>query len=142
VAEPCLIWTGSKNRGYGNRRYRGGFIYVHRLAWEEAYGPIPDGMQVCHHCDTPACYEITHLFLGTMKDNMQDAKAKGRLACGAANARSKLTLEAAREIRATVRRDAGGVYRGVRAAARKYGVTDGPIRQLLRGDSWREVPRG
>lgn len=77
--KPCKVWTGSQNgSGYGERRINWKKYYVHRLAWEEANGPIPDGMFVLHHCDNPACYEPTHLFLGTHQDNMADMAAKGR----------------------------------------------------------------
>jgi hypothetical protein len=27
---------------------------AHRWTWTQAFGPIPDGMLVCHHCDNPA----------------------------------------------------------------------------------------
>lgn len=49
-----------------------------RVAWELAHGPIPSGHYVCHHCDTPSCVRIDHLFLGTPKDNMADMTRKGR----------------------------------------------------------------
>lgn len=56
---------------------------MHVLAWEEAHGEVPLGeddrrLFVLHHCDTPACYEVSHLWLGTNADNMADMKAKGR----------------------------------------------------------------
>jgi hypothetical protein len=53
-------------------------VYAHRLAWEEANGPIPAGMYVCHTCDVPACVNVEHLFLGSQSDNMKDMAAKGR----------------------------------------------------------------
>lgn len=63
----CLLWTGTVDKdGYGRRQIggRGGRkLYVHRLAYAEAYGPIPEGMQVRHHCGTPSCYQAAHLFL-------------------------------------------------------------------------------
>jgi hypothetical protein len=53
-------------------------VTVHRLVWEEANGPIPDGLHVLHRCDVPACCNIDHLFLGTPADNLRDQIAKGR----------------------------------------------------------------
>jgi hypothetical protein len=49
-----------------------------RLAWLDQRGPIPVALQVCHHCDNPICIEVTHLFLGTQQDNLDDMVAKGR----------------------------------------------------------------
>lgn len=75
----CWLWTGTANeRGYG-RVYSGGRMWVaHRLSWTQANGPIPSGMFVCHKCDTPACVNPDHLFLGSPRDNVLDMVAKGR----------------------------------------------------------------
>lgn len=76
----CWLWTGPfVLGGYGtfsvsSRRMVG----AHRFAYAEVYGPIPEGMLVCHRCDVKPCVNPDHLFLGTQRDNMQDMVRKGR----------------------------------------------------------------
>lgn len=78
----CWIWKGALNSdGYGNTimpKPSRKNMYAHRRSWEEANGPIPKGQQVLHRCDTPACVNPAHLFLGTHDDNMADKRRKGR----------------------------------------------------------------
>ncbi len=50
---------------------------AHRLSWEIAYGPIPEGIQVNHLCDTPPCILPWHLYLGTQANNIDDRERAG-----------------------------------------------------------------
>lgn len=83
----CWIWTGSLDKGYGkivvgktaagNPRP----IPASRLSYELHKGS-PAGRVVCHKCDTPACVNPDHLFLGSYKDNSRDMVKKGRCKAG------------------------------------------------------------
>jgi len=113
----CWIWTAAKNSdGYGRFRVNGKCVGAHRIAYLLTFDSIPDGLQVCHACDNPACVNPIHLFLGTQRDNIVDMVAKGRqrgapgdtnasrlyperLARGVKNVNAKLTEEDVREIR-------------------------------------------
>lgn len=90
----CILWTKAIDKhGYGRVKRDGKWKRAHRVAWEETYGHIPEGIYVCHKCDVRSCIEPTHLFLGTHKDNMEDMYKKGRglKAVGARNKKTKLT---------------------------------------------------
>src|SRR5882672_10379584 len=76
----CWVWTAWKNsKGYGNFNIGERKWKAHRLSYTFFYGPIPDGLLVLHRCDNPSCVNPDHLFLGTARDNFQDAISKKRL---------------------------------------------------------------
>ena len=75
----CWLWPNYRNaKGYGTICFDGNKYSVHRLSFQHFKGIIPAGMHVMHECDNPACFNPTHLFLGTHQDNMQDMVRKGR----------------------------------------------------------------
>lgn len=81
--ETCWLWTGARlvAGGYGCIKIggRAGTSYrAHRLSWELANGPIPNGLLVLHRCDHPPCVNPDHLFLGTHEDNTHDMHSKDR----------------------------------------------------------------
>lgn len=78
VADPvtgCVNWTGAVvHGGYGTLgigRSRPGSTRVraHRLAYEAAKGPIPEGLVIDHLCRNPRCCNPDHLEAVTMREN-------------------------------------------------------------------------
>ena len=80
VESGCLEWTSTISRdGYGRFFMPGpGQVPAHRVAYELAFGPIPQGKFVCHRCDNRRCVEPSHLFVGDASDNAVDMHSKGR----------------------------------------------------------------
>lgn len=75
----CWLWMGGAYpSGYGRMTSGGKNRRAHRGVWELVNGPIPEGLAVCHKCDTPLCVNPDHLFLGSQAANVRDMAAKGR----------------------------------------------------------------
>lgn len=133
----CWEWLGSKNsRGYGRVVWNGKNVRAHRVAWELANGPIPEGKCVLHYCDNPSCVNPHHLWVGSHADNMHDMVEKGRQVYhrGESHGMSKLTEQDVREIRFFL--DAGYSQK---ALALMYGVSISTISLIKTGKIWRCV---
>lgn len=131
TASGCLEWTAARSKaGYGQFRRDGATAYVHRAVWEQANGPIPPRMSICHRCDNPACCELSHLFIGSHYENMQDMARKGRSPgqIGDASPKAKLTRQQVEECR---RRRANGEQ--VKRIAESVGLNPGAMSRVLRG---------
>lgn len=102
----CWEWTGGRHgTGYGCvPKKDGGGRYAHRAMYEAAFGAIPKGLYVLHHCDNRLCINPAHLFLGSHLDNIKDMHAKGRQSGGSmpneANPFCKFSNDMIRGIRA------------------------------------------
>jgi ferredoxin len=68
----CLVWVGPKGDA---TTVPFGF---HKIAYEAVWGEVPQGINVCHHCDNRMCLNPNHFWLGTDFDNMQDRQLKQR----------------------------------------------------------------
>lgn len=131
----CWLWTGYADADdYGQFRFNYRKYAAHRVAYELTYGPIPDGLWVLHHCDTPRCCRPDHLWLGTNTENTADKVSKGRQAIGESNGAKRLSEAQVREIR---RRHADGIP--LRALGREFGVTKSAIWLIVQRKNWRHV---
>ena len=140
--ETCWLWSRATTHGYGaigEGFHNGKVLLAHRVSWELHFGPIPNGMFVCHHCDNPLCVRPDHLFLGTQADNIGDAKKKGRMAVGAnrnsyKSPRTKLSPDKVRWIKME---RASGVP--LTLLGRHLGVGTTTIWQVVQGKTWKWV---
>lgn len=129
----CWVWRGRRNAGgHGEFKVDGASRQAHRVAFELAFGQIPDGMVVRHTCDNPACCNPTHLLTGSHADNVRDRVIRQRGAVGERAGKAKLTAEQVYAIRASeMSRD---------VLARVYGVSVHNITAIRSGRSWRHLP--
>lgn len=150
---PCWLWTAStRDKGYG------AFVYAvenqvvqgraHRYVWERDKGHIPVGLCVLHHCDTPACVNPAHLFLGTKADNNHDMQRKGRKVVGGTHCgdagkyargvhhhNAKLTEETVREMRRMYA--VGGWSYG--ELGKVFGVNGSGVWKIIHRQRWKHV---
>ena len=62
----CWDWVGTLSQGYG--RMRG--ASAHRIAYEQAKGPIPEGLTIDHLCRNRACGNPDHMQAVTNRENV------------------------------------------------------------------------
>lgn len=134
-SDTCWLWTaGTYGNGYGSCSVNGRSLRSHRYSYSLAFGTIPKGLVVCHHCDVPLCVRPSHLFLGTRKTNSDDRDAKNRTAHGDAHWNHKLTDAKVADI--TGRYAAGTTLAKL---ASIHGVSETTISRAVRGKQWKRA---
>ena len=132
--ENCWIWIGKLTaNGYGKFRS----VAASRASYKYYIGDIPKGLQVCHTCDNRKCVNPSHLFLGTLQDNLKDMTDKGRRARGSKIASSTLTEEQVLEMRKM--RLSGCEYQEI---AGKFGADWYTVRNVCKNNTWQHVALG
>lgn len=136
----CWLWTGYINPALGRPiLYRDGTQeYAYRASYRVFVGQIPDGKQINHHCDVPACVNPEHLYAGTHEENMRDMAARRRYVIpmlsgeDCANAYPDTLVDAVRD------RYQRGEQQGDLAS--EYGIALGTVRQWCSGGARNREP--
>jgi hypothetical protein len=139
--DACWTWKGPSNKknGYGSVEgdlNNGKRTSAHRHAYRLHYMVDPGELHVLHRCDVRLCGNPAHLFLGTNRDNWQDAINKWRRVItmpGEGNIGAKLTTKEVRAIRRSAAK--------VRDLVREYGVNRDTIWKIIRRKTWKHVPQ-
>lgn len=136
----CWPWTaGTFPEGYGRFTLDGEYYHAHRIAWAIAYEEDPWFYLVLHDCDNPQCVRPEHLYLGSQRDNMLDAKFRSGLGGvslpGETNPSAKLTSEEAREIRA--RYEDENITQA--ELGDEYGVSDSTVCSIVNEVLWQDA---
>lgn len=134
--DSCWLWTAGKfGTGYGAIVVSRKVEKAHRISWELAHGPVPDGLYVLHKCDVRSCVNPEHLFLGSQGDNIRDAVSKGRhvapALAGERNPSARLTAQQVQAIREST--DTGVVL------SRRFGISRSTVSSVRRQQSWRNA---
>ena len=132
IPEPnsgCWLWTAATaGKGYGVIGYRVAgkrMEYAHRVSWMLNFGEIPDGMEVCHRCDVPACVNPDHLDSVTNRVNMlrgfgPSAANAAKTACIRGHNDWRMLGDGARECRPCKRMWNRASWRRVRLASDEH----------------------
>ncbi len=123
----CWLWIGTLCLGYGVIDKK----KAHRLSWEFHRGEIPKGMFICHKCDTRACVNPDHLFVGTLQDNKRDEVTKMRHSFGERNRHARLTENQVRQIRNSKK-----LYRLI---ALDFGISESHVKYIKVRRRWKHV---
>jgi len=81
----CQVWLGSLSQDGRASTWDPDLrrpVSVLRLLWEHQWGPIPDGLMLCHQCHHRWCVNLGHVAIGPPSANAVGTAAMHRSAIG------------------------------------------------------------
>lgn len=135
----CLEWIGGKYKGgYGGMTYKDKPAKVHRIAYMLYNNDwnLSSKVLICHKCDNVACYEKTHLFKGTAKDNMEDMINKNRQNWpkGEMASNAKMSKETALKVKELLKQKIK-----MTEIAKLLNIGKGAVNAIKRSKSWKHI---
>jgi len=129
----CWEWTGSLNfDGYAQMSINNKKGSVHRIMYTYIYGDIPSNRPlILHRCDNPKCCNPTHLYAGTIHNNVDDRIKRNRSKIGEKHGMAKLTEKQVLEIRASKETQ--------RVLAKRFNVSQINIGRIKNRKIWKHI---
>lgn len=132
----CWLWSGADNgNGYG--KFRG--KYAHRIAYEIANGPIQNNLHIDHLCRVPCCVNPDHMEPVSNKENARRGLAGHHMKNGRAPRQENHRMAVmTSDLVASLRSDCNAGMSQY-AAAKKYGISQPTVSQIMRNVTWRNI---
>jgi Helix-turn-helix domain of resolvase len=132
----CWLWCAClTSTGYGKigRSKKEGPGLAHRESYRCFVGDLSEEDCVLHRCDTPACVNPNHLFLGSRSDNASDMVGKGRQYRGSRHWSAKIDESDVENIRSFYSNGSK-----VEDLAKAFDISESSIYRITSGAGWRQ----
>lgn len=136
----CHNFTGRLDSyGYAQIKDKGKAILVHRWAWSQINGPVPDGLGILHKCDNRSCINPDHLYAGDQKQNMADMFARGRQGVKPSGRDHKRPMAKLTESQVIAVKVHLAARRPQSVAARRFNVSPQLINDIAMNRTWQHL---